>query len=179
MSAISVDSLKKAYGSVKAVDDISFAIDQGEVFSLLGPNGAGKTTTIEILEGLREKDAGSARVPVGDDTDMMRRLFEANKRVVYAPEAVVYHKVSSERLRMAYVRRRMFYGGLATVLLSTPPSSSAPRWFVRECLERTFSEGLSGLWAYGRGQQAVGMEREIRCWFQLGQLSGALKTYLR
>ncbi len=62
MAAIEVSSLKKAYGSLVAVDGISFAVDKGEVFSLLGPNGAGKTTTIEILEGLRERDAGDLRV---------------------------------------------------------------------------------------------------------------------
>jgi ABC-2 type transport system ATP-binding protein len=62
MSAIEVSSLKKAYGSLKAVDSISFAVEKGEVFSLLGPNGAGKTTTIEILEGLRERDAGDVKV---------------------------------------------------------------------------------------------------------------------
>jgi ABC-type branched-chain amino acid transport systems, ATPase component len=48
---------KKYYGAVKAVDDISFDVNQGEVVALLGPNGAGKTTTIEILEGLRKKIA--------------------------------------------------------------------------------------------------------------------------
>jgi ABC-2 type transport system ATP-binding protein len=53
LPAIEVSSLKKAYGSLIAVDGISFAVEKGEVFSLLGPNGAGKTTTIEILEGLR------------------------------------------------------------------------------------------------------------------------------
>lgn len=62
MSAIEVDSLRKAYGSLNAVDSISFAVNKGEVFSLLGPNGAGKTTTIEILEGLRERDAGDVKV---------------------------------------------------------------------------------------------------------------------
>jgi ABC-2 type transport system ATP-binding protein len=62
MSAIEVGSLQKAYGSLKAVDDISFSVSKGEVFSLLGPNGAGKTTTIEILEGLRERDSGSVDV---------------------------------------------------------------------------------------------------------------------
>ncbi len=54
--------MKKAYGSLQAVDSISFTIDKGEVFSLLGPNGAGKTTTIEILEGLRERDSGDVKV---------------------------------------------------------------------------------------------------------------------
>src|SRR5271169_4182140 len=62
LSAIEVDSLKKAYGSLAAVDSISFSVNKGEVFSLLGPNGAGKTTTIEILEGLRQRDAGDVKV---------------------------------------------------------------------------------------------------------------------
>lgn len=62
MSAIEVSSLRKAYGSLQAVDSISFKVEGGEIFSLLGPNGAGKTTTIEILEGLRERDDGEVRV---------------------------------------------------------------------------------------------------------------------
>jgi ABC-2 type transport system ATP-binding protein len=62
MSAIEVASLKKHYGQLQAVDDISFNVEQGEVFSLLGPNGAGKTTTVEILEGLRQRDAGEVKV---------------------------------------------------------------------------------------------------------------------
>ncbi|MBF8437272.1 ABC transporter ATP-binding protein [Halanaerobiaceae bacterium Z-7014] len=56
--AIEIKGLKKSYGTVKAVDGISFYVKKGQVFTLLGPNGAGKTTTIEILEGLKEADAG-------------------------------------------------------------------------------------------------------------------------
>jgi ABC-2 type transport system ATP-binding protein len=59
---ISVADLRKCYGEVKAVDGISFSVGRGEVFGMLGPNGAGKTTTIEILEGLRHPDSGSATV---------------------------------------------------------------------------------------------------------------------
>lgn len=62
MHAVEVSSLEKSYGSLKAVDGISFSVDQGEVFSLLGPNGAGKTTTIEILEGLRRRETGDVKV---------------------------------------------------------------------------------------------------------------------
>jgi ABC-2 type transport system ATP-binding protein len=61
-SAIEVTSLKKRYGQLQAVDDISFSVSQGEIFSLLGPNGAGKTTTVEILEGLRERNSGDVKV---------------------------------------------------------------------------------------------------------------------
>jgi ABC-2 type transport system ATP-binding protein len=59
---IGVANLCKCYGDVKAVDGISFTVGRGEVFGMLGPNGAGKTTTIEILEGLREPDSGTATV---------------------------------------------------------------------------------------------------------------------
>jgi len=59
---IEVSNLAKAYGSVKAVDQISFEVAQGEVFGMLGPNGAGKTTTVEIVEGLRPADGGSVTV---------------------------------------------------------------------------------------------------------------------
>jgi ABC-2 type transport system ATP-binding protein len=59
---IRVEGLVKRYGDVRAVDGIDFEVRAGEVFGLLGPNGAGKTTTVEILEGLRNPDAGQAFV---------------------------------------------------------------------------------------------------------------------
>jgi ABC-2 type transport system ATP-binding protein len=61
-STIEVKELRKAYGAVKAVDGVSFAVESGEFFGILGPNGAGKTTTLEIIEGLRESDSGEVRM---------------------------------------------------------------------------------------------------------------------
>jgi ABC-2 type transport system ATP-binding protein len=61
-TAVSVSELRKSYGEVEAVRGISFEIASGEIFGLLGPNGAGKTTTVEIVEGYRERDAGSVTV---------------------------------------------------------------------------------------------------------------------
>jgi ABC-2 type transport system ATP-binding protein len=55
---ISVENLIKQYPGVRAVDGVSFAVEQGRCFGLLGPNGAGKTTTLEILEGITEADGG-------------------------------------------------------------------------------------------------------------------------
>lgn len=72
--AVAVAGLVKAYGTTRAVDDLSFAVAPGEVFALLGPNGAGKTTTIEILEGYRAPDAGSVRVLGLDPVRDARRL---------------------------------------------------------------------------------------------------------
>ena len=62
MAAVVVDGLRKEYGSLCAVDGLSFTIETGEIFALLGPNGAGKTTTVEILEGYRHRDAGEVEV---------------------------------------------------------------------------------------------------------------------
>jgi ABC-2 type transport system ATP-binding protein len=59
---IQVEGLYKSYGAVEAVRGLSFAVEEGEVFGLLGPNGAGKTSTVEILEGMRTPDRGTARV---------------------------------------------------------------------------------------------------------------------
>jgi ABC-2 type transport system ATP-binding protein len=60
--AVSCERLRKAYGAVVAVDDLTLTVRRGECFGLLGPNGAGKTTTIEILEGLITPDAGDVQV---------------------------------------------------------------------------------------------------------------------
>jgi ABC-2 type transport system ATP-binding protein len=65
---VSVRDLRKKYGQIEAVAGISFDVQRGEVFALLGPNGAGKTTTVEILEGLRQADGGSATVAGVDVT---------------------------------------------------------------------------------------------------------------
>ena len=62
MAAIVVEDIRKSYGDLLAVDGVSFTVAEGEFFGILGPNGAGKTTTLEIVEGLREPDAGSVRL---------------------------------------------------------------------------------------------------------------------
>src|SRR3954454_13742103 len=61
-TAIQVEGLVKRYGDLTAVDGVSFEVRRGEFFGILGPNGAGKTTTLEMVEGLREPDAGTIRL---------------------------------------------------------------------------------------------------------------------
>jgi len=66
---LEVKNLKKSYGNKPAVRGISFSVKKGEVFGILGPNGAGKTTTLEMIETLREIDAGTITL---DGTDVAR-----------------------------------------------------------------------------------------------------------
>jgi ABC-2 type transport system ATP-binding protein len=76
-----VEDLRKDYGSVAAVDGLSFTIEPGEVFALLGPNGAGKTTTVEILEGHRRRTGGSVSV-LGFDPQTGGRDFRERIGIV-------------------------------------------------------------------------------------------------
>jgi len=71
---VTVENLTKSYGDLRAVDHISFAVQEGEIFGLVGPNGAGKTTTWEILEGLRRADGGALRVAGIDVRKHPRKL---------------------------------------------------------------------------------------------------------
>ncbi|WP_267643615.1 ABC transporter ATP-binding protein [Haloarchaeobius amylolyticus] len=78
MSAIRTENLRKTYGDVTALADLSLDIGRGELFGALGPNGAGKTTTIKILTGQLEPDSGSASVlghdPVADPVETRRHI---------------------------------------------------------------------------------------------------------
>jgi len=75
MSAIvEVKELTKTYGETTAVDQISFEVQEGEIFGMVGPNGAGKTTTIECIEGLRKADQGQIRVLGLDPIKQERQL---------------------------------------------------------------------------------------------------------
>jgi ABC-2 type transport system ATP-binding protein len=60
--AVEIAHLRKTYGALVAVDDISFSVAGGEIFGILGPNGAGKTTTVECAIGLRSPDSGTIRL---------------------------------------------------------------------------------------------------------------------
>jgi ABC-2 type transport system ATP-binding protein len=78
VAVIEVDGLVKRYGAQAAVDGVSFAVEQGEIFGILGPNGAGKTTAVECVEGLRRPDAGTVRVlgldPRADGPELRQQI---------------------------------------------------------------------------------------------------------
>ena len=84
MSAITVSGLTKHYGGVVANDDVSFAVEAGEIFGYLGPNGAGKTTTIRTLMGFQSPTDGTATLLDADIHDEAA-MVEARRRVGYLP----------------------------------------------------------------------------------------------
>ena len=82
MNAIEVNNVSKSYGKVKALDDVSFAVQKGEVFGLIGPDGAGKTSMYRILCSLLLPETGTATV---DGFDVVKQMREVRCRVGYMP----------------------------------------------------------------------------------------------
>jgi ABC-2 type transport system ATP-binding protein len=77
-SVIRVSSIRKTYGKTVAVEDVSFNVNDGEIFGLIGPNGAGKTTTMECVEGIRRPNSGSITV-LG--LDPIRDVYALQERI--------------------------------------------------------------------------------------------------
>jgi ABC-2 type transport system ATP-binding protein len=99
MAAITIDGLTKRFGEVVAVDDLSFAVDQGTVVGFLGPNGAGKTTTLRMLLGLVTPTWGSARI----DGRSYRELPDPIRHVGAVLEAASFHPGRSARNHLRVV----------------------------------------------------------------------------
>ena len=99
MIAIEISSVKKCYGDIKAVEDVSFTVDKGEVFGLVGPNGAGKTTLIEILEGLRKRDEGEVKV-LG--LDPWVKGYELHKKIGVIPQDFTFFEKANPREAVKY-----------------------------------------------------------------------------
>ncbi|HHY10742.1 MAG TPA: ABC transporter ATP-binding protein [Firmicutes bacterium] len=82
---IEIKNLRKSFGEVRALKDVTFDVKKGEVVGFIGPNGAGKSTTIRILLGIIRRDGGSAKI---FGRDVWRDSFEIHKRVAYVPGEV-------------------------------------------------------------------------------------------
>jgi ABC-2 type transport system ATP-binding protein len=92
MKAIEASGLCKNYGSVVALDDVSFSVEKGEVIGLLGPNGAGKTTLMKILTGYLQPDSGDAEVA---GSDVIASPLVVQEQIGYLPEsAPLYHDMA-------------------------------------------------------------------------------------
>ena len=105
---IEIENLTKNYGKNRGINDVSFSIEEGDIFGFLGPNGAGKSTTIRTLLGLIKKDAGKARIfgrEIGSNKDFEYIL----KDVGYMPSEAMFYpemKVSDTIKFAANVRRK-------------------------------------------------------------------------
>jgi ABC-2 type transport system ATP-binding protein len=96
---ITVTDLRKSYGSVQALQGVSFHVDAGEIIGLLGPNGAGKTTMMKILTGYLQPSDGTVEV---DGLDVLTQALQVQQRIGYLPEtAPLYPELSvQESLKM-------------------------------------------------------------------------------
>ncbi len=98
---IRVDDLRKSYGSLKAVDGVTFDIQAGETFALLGPNGAGKTTTIHMMVGALKSDSGS--ISIDGATDPTRPVVR--QKLGIAPQSLsLYEDLSAEENLQFFAR---------------------------------------------------------------------------
>lgn len=100
MIPVEVSGVQKHYGDIRAVNGVSFSVNEGEVFGLLGPNGAGKTTIIEIMEGLRKRDAGTVKI-LG--LDPWEKGNELHKRIgVIAQDFTFFDKANPREAILYY-----------------------------------------------------------------------------
>ena len=99
---IEVENLTKSYAQSRAVNDISFKVEKGEILGFLGPNGAGKTTTMRILTGYLPATSGTARVA---GFDVFEQSMEVRKRIGYLPETPPLYTDMSVSDYLAFVAR--------------------------------------------------------------------------
>lgn len=86
---IKVEKISKSFGYAKAVEDLSFEIEKGEIVGFLGPNGAGKTTTMRMLTGFTSADAGTITI---DGKNIEENAMEIQKKIGYLPESNPLYK---------------------------------------------------------------------------------------
>jgi ABC-2 type transport system ATP-binding protein len=96
---IEVENLVKHYGEVKAVDGVSFNVEEGEIFGLLGPNGAGKTTLMEIICGLRRFDSGKVTV---QRYDLVKDAYKIRGFIGFCPQETLLYDLLSVRENFAF-----------------------------------------------------------------------------
>ena len=105
---IEIDHLKKTFGPITAVDDISLTVGKGEVLGFLGPNGAGKSTTMKMITGFLPPSGGTARVA---GFDVRTHPLEVKRRVGYLPEGAPMWPDMTPRGFLAFIARIRGFDG--------------------------------------------------------------------
>jgi ABC-2 type transport system ATP-binding protein len=139
MIAIQAENLQKTFGTVNAVNDVSFTVEEGEVFGFLGPNGAGKTTTIRLLTGILTPDSGRVTIK---NINMKKHPIDAKMMMGVIPEMgnVYVDLTAKQNLMLAgkyYGLSKKELDHKATELLST-----LELYDRRNDSVRTFSKGM-------------------------------------
>ncbi|MDX1556504.1 MAG: ABC transporter ATP-binding protein, partial [Xanthomonadales bacterium] len=110
MSELRIESrsLSKHWGNLKAVDDLSFTVESGEVLGFLGPNGAGKSTTMKMLTGFLTPTSGTAII---NGHDITRESLAARKSIGYLPEGAPSYGELTVRQFLQFIARARGFGG--------------------------------------------------------------------
>ena len=130
---IEVKNLTKRYGDIKALDDISFTVDTGEVLGFLGPNGAGKSTTMNIITGYISSTSGTVTV---DGTEILENPRETKRKIGYLPEIPPLYPEMTVR---KYLEFMFLY--------------ASPTWLTD--LSRTCQRATASAWASDRRCSAI------------------------
>jgi len=138
---------------------------------LVGANFAFKKTVFDEIGNFdtRLGSVGCERY-LGDDTDMMKRAFEAGKRAMYIPNALVHHKVPKERMKLKYFRHWWFRAGYSYVKLSVK-FEKLEFWLLRECVQEALKY-LICIVSF-KAVQAIKAEKEF--WYKCGMVSALWK----
>jgi glucosyl-dolichyl phosphate glucuronosyltransferase len=107
----------------------------------------------------------------GEETDLMKRIFEGGGRIVYVPEAVVHHKIPKERMQLSYFQRWNFHYGRSIAFMENG-GRRIPVWLAKECVQNA----AAAAWAYARRLEQEAVRRQLLCFFQLGQMAGRLSA---
>jgi len=125
MALIEVKNLRKYYADVKAVDDVSFTVDEGEIFGIIGANGAGKTTLLEMMMGVRKPNNGNLKI-LG--YDIRKQTDQVKERVgILFQETAVYPRIKvKEMLELfgTYYEKSINAGDLIKKLELVPYANS-------------------------------------------------------
>jgi len=136
---IEVEDLTKDYGSIRAVDHVSFEVSRGEVFGFLGPNGAGKTTTQRLLTGVLPPSAGRAWVL---DHDMATDPIGAKEHVGVVPETANPYMELSGRQNMLFAGELYGLEGATAVRRGEELLRRFRLWERRDDIAKRYSKGM-------------------------------------